>query len=339
MDPKSRILEFLSTTAMASGKELRELLGVSRQALSVHLRALIESGAVVKSGSTRGARYSLASHAPAPLVIERDLALARLDESEVYEELALPLGLRRQLRPNVGAIVRYAFTEMLNNAIDHSEADRCKVVFRLDTGTVSFEVRDPGIGLFHSIASKLQLADEQTAMLELLKGKTTTMRERHSGEGLFFTSRVADRFVLRSHKTQIEWSRRRDDVFVSARRFTRGTRVDFLVHRGTRRRLEDVFGEFAPAEYDFQFQKTRVQVKLLQTDYVSRSEAKRLIANLDRFREIVLDFKDVHSIGQGFADEVFRVFSGDHPDIKIRTRNANPVVSAMFRHVAGPDPR
>ena len=72
--------------------------------------------------------------------------------------------------------------------------------------------------------------------------------------------------------------------------------------------------------------------KLLQRDYISRSEAKRLVANLEKFREIVLDFRDVKSVGQGFADEVFRIFAQRHPAIKIATEDTNPVVAAMIRH-------
>ena len=160
------------------------------------------------------------------------------------------------------------------------------------------------------------------------------MREAHTGEGIFFTSRVADRFVLRSHRTQVEWSRARDDVFVSGPRFLKGTAVSFSIQRSSRLLLEKVFGNFAPEEYDFRFQKTRVFVKLLQRDFVSRSEAKRLVANLDKFSEIVLDFRDVNSVGQGFADEVFRVFARRHPAIRILTENANPAVDAMLRHAS-----
>ena len=113
-----------------------------------------------------------------------------------------------------------------------------------------------------------------------------------------------------------------------------GTEVHFAVHRGTRRRLDQVFGEYAPEEYDYQFQKTRVLVKLLRPDCVSRSEAKRLLANLEKFSEVVLDFRGVTSVGQGFADEVFRVFARRHPAIAIATENTNPVIDAMIRHVA-----
>ena len=334
MEAKRKILACLARRRSATGGELRSLLGISRQALSVHVRSLIEAGKVVRSGSARGARYMLPGRAPAPAVISRALRTRGLDEARVWDELAAVLNLRRALRPNIEAIAHYAFTEMLNNAIEHSEADRCSIRFRLEPGTLSFEIRDSGIGVFHSIASKLHLEDEQTALVELLKGRTTTMREAHTGEGIFFTSRVADRFLLRYHRIQVEWSRAKDDVFVSARRFLEGTRVSFVIHRSSQRRLEEVFRKFAPEDYDFQFQKTTVLVKLLQQDFVSRSEARRLLANLEKFSEIVLDFRGVKSVGQGFADEIFRVFASRHPAIKIKTENTNPAINAMLRHVA-----
>lgn len=67
------------------------------------------------------------------------------------------------------AIARYAFTEMLNNAIDHSQAERCSLRFTLTPSLVGFDIRDAGVGVFHSIASKHHLPDEETALVELLK--------------------------------------------------------------------------------------------------------------------------------------------------------------------------
>ena len=333
MTIKRAILNYLSSRDMVSGRELWEHLGISRQALNVHMRELIRSGKVQKSGSTRGARYGLVRTRQAIAEQQRTVTLKGLEESQVYSQLATPINLRSQLRSNVEAIVHYAFTEMLNNAIEHSDAERGVVRLRLEPARVTFQVRDRGIGVFHSIASKLQLEDEQAALIELLKGKATTMPESHTGEGIFFTSRVLDRFMLRSHRIRVEWDRYKDDVFVSEQRFLAGTDVEGLIERGTRRKLEHVFEEFAPADYDYRFDKTRVLVHLLQTTYISRSEAKRLLVNLEKFREVVLDFKHVESIGQGFADEIFRVFAARNPEIKINVENANPVVAAMFRHV------
>jgi hypothetical protein len=57
--------------------------------------------------------------------------------------------------------------------------------------------------------------------------------------------------------------------------------------------------------------------------------------NLDKFSEIELDMRDVQNVGQGFADEVFRVFATAHPNIVIRFINASDVVTAMIKHVSG----
>jgi len=333
MDQKEKILKYLRAHRHVSGKELRDFLGISRQALHVHLRQLILSGKVVRTGSNRSARYDLATRAASAAKLSREIPLAGLDEIEAYEEAAILLNLSATLPRNVEAIVRYAFTEMLNNAIEHSHATSSRIHIDLAAPTVSFEIRDRGVGVFASIASKLRLDTEETAMAELLKGKTTTQPEAHTGEGIFFTSRAADRFVLRSHRIQVEWNALDGDVFVSKRRFIKGTHVRFLIRRSTRRRLEDVFGEFAPAVFDFRFEKTRLFVKLLRRSYVSRSEARRLLVNAEKFREIVLDFRQVESVGQGFADEVFRVFAARQPDIVIRAENTNEVLDAMFRHV------
>ena len=333
MSKQQKILGYLESRPSATGKELCLYLDISRQALNIHLKSLIASGQVIKSGSTRNARYYSPAQAPAPRVFSRRLALTGLDESHVYEQAAMVLNLHSALRSNVGSIVHYAFTEMLNNAIDHSGSDRGEVQVRLEAGSVYFKLRDYGIGVFQSIASKFELEDEYTAMVELLKGKTTTMPEAHSGEGIFFTSKATDRFLLRSHHIKLEWDHRQDDVFVSHTSFISGTTVEFTIQRSAGQVLEQIFSSYAPAHYDYQFQKTKVHVKLLKTEYVSRSEARRLVTNLEKFREIILDFKGVNSVGQGFADELLRVFANRYPDIRIECKNVTAGITAMFRHV------
>ena len=331
---RNAIRQYVENAGSAAGPELAAHFGISQQAVSLHLRKLIAAGQVFKTGSTRAARYFPADAAPEARRIKQDLKLEGLDESVVYENIAISQNLTR-LPANVEAIVHYAFTEMLNNAIDHSMTDRCTIEVSADSAKVSFSVKDGGIGAFYSIAEKFELEDESAAMIELIKGKTTTMPEAHSGEGIFFVSRSADRFILRSHRLQIEWDQDRDDVFVSDRRFMKGTLVQFELRKDSRTRLENVFAEFAPEEYDFQFQKTRVLVKLLRQDYVSRSEAKRLLHNLDKFSEIELDMRGVKNVGQGFGDEIFRVFASAHPDITIRAINTSGAVEAMLRQKGG----
>ena len=327
------IQQIIADDGSATATELAHRLDITRQAVNAHLGNLIREGKIFKTGSTRAARYFPADAAPDAQKISWIFELKNLDESDIYERLAIGLNLSG-LPSNIESIVHYAFTEMLNNAIDHSKSRKCKVEACLDAGKMTFNVRDEGIGVFHSIFDKFGLDDEHAALVELVKGKTTTMPEAHSGEGIFFVSRAADRFSLRSHRQQIEWNRAKKDVFVSTPRFIRGTLVRFEIGIHSRTRLAKVFAEFAPEKYDYQFRKTRVLVKLLQEDYVSRSEAKRLLHNLDKFLEIELDMRDVQNVGQGFADEIFRVFASEHPEIEIRTINASGAVNAMLRHAS-----
>lgn len=73
---------------------------------------------------------------------------------------------------------------------------------------------------------------------------------------------------------------------------------------------------------------TRTVVKLfgLGRDFVARSEARRLLHGLEVFREVVVDFDGVRGIGQGFADEIFRVFGREHPEVRLVPVNMNEAV-------------
>ena len=332
MSTPEAIIAYLEEHGSSGSKDLCEHLGISRQALNVHLNRLIDAGRVVRTGATRNTRYVLPGQLPRPEPYRGEFDIDGLDENRVYQRLALSLNLAHALQPNAGTLFQYVFTEMLNNAIDHSGAKKVRVSGTLEGGTVRARVTDAGIGVFASIAGKLGYPDEHDALLQLVKGKTTTMPEAHTGEGIFFSSKAADRLILRSHRIQVEWSRRMEDVFVSNRRFVKGTHVGIEVRRDSRTSLEDIFETFAPAEFDYEFSKSRVEVKLLGETYISRSEARRLLVNLEKFRVVELDFRNVARVGQGFADEVFRVFATSHPETDVIPVNAAPAVMAMIRH-------
>jgi len=305
MKTKDRIRAFLAAESGTTGKSLALRLGISRQALNVHLQELIRQGLVVKEGVTRGARYRPPS-ATIPLPtwprFRKEYALKGLQEDRVFDDITRRTALARHITPHAADIVRYVFTEMLNNAIDHSGSRVCRVNFELDDYSCAFQIRDFGIGLFASVSRKLNLPDEQSAIGEILKGKTTTMPARHTGEGIFFSSKAADSLAFRSHALTLLVDNQRKDVFISETRLLRGTEVSFRIRRKARRTLSAVFTEFAPERHDYRFEKTRVLVRLFQKDYISRSEARRLLAGLEKFKELDLDFSGVSTLGQGFAD-------------------------------------
>ena len=69
--------------------------------------------------------------------------------------------------------------------------------------------------------------------------------------------------------------------------------------------------------------------------FISRSQARRILFGLEKFKKIVLDFDKVRAVGQGFADEVFRVWQVNHPDIKIIAKNANQDIDFMIKRAKG----
>ena len=89
---------------------------------------------------------------------------------------------------------------------------------------------------------------------------------------------------------------------------------------------------------DYSFSKTVIPVKLAafgDEQLLSRSQAKRLVARIDQFKNVELDFSGVDEIGQAFADEVFRVFGKTHPLVVLEAIHANAYVAGMIKRVKG----
>ena len=236
----------------------------------------------------------------------------------------------------------YAFTEMLNNAIDHSEGTEIKVIVRINSFCVSFQIIDNGVGIFNKIANAMDFDEKRFAILELAKGKFTTDPNSHSGEGIFFSAKMSDVFAIFS-----------DDLVFSSINFREietehlldykhnnatGTTVYFIMFRDHSTTAKELFDRYTQAPDDYGFTKTIVPVRLLeygeqQPVFASRSQAKRLLARFERFKHIELDFSGVKEIGQGFADEIFRVFKIQHPNSHIEAINVDYEVMKMINHV------
>ena len=123
-----------------------------------------------------------------------------LDESDVWLEDVKPL--LDHLPKNVLDIWSYGFTEMLNNAIEHSGGMGVEIHVRNDGDGFRVIIIDNGEGLFRKIARELKINAQDTnwLKLELAKGKLTTSKESHSGEGIFFASKAFDMFLIQSNK-------------------------------------------------------------------------------------------------------------------------------------------
>jgi len=197
-------------------------------------------------------------------------------------------------------------------------------------------IHDNGVGIFKKIQEAVKLPGERQAVVQLSKGKFTTDPSKHSGEGIFFTSKMFDRFDILSGGLAFSGDPNNQPKWVTEK-FHGGTTVWMKLVNDSTREPKDVYGQFpAGHDGDFAFDKTAVPIKLAQVGpggLVSRSQAKRVLAGIDRFKVVALDFEGVDWIGQGFADEIFRVYQNAHPDIKILVEGANPDVKSMIQRV------
>ena len=309
---------------------------ISRQAANVHLRDLEKSGAIESNGKTRSKTYKLCALAQ----IENFLPVSKLEEYEAWKEHIRPhLG---DLKNNVLAVCEYGFTEMMNNVIDHSKSDQVLVKLLRTHNTIDIRLQDFGVGVFRKIKEAFALADELEAIKQLVKGKLTTDPTRHSGEGIFFTSRLFDCFTLLSGELYYSHVRQENDWLIEDKqKYCPGTMVRMTISTNATQTLKDVFDKFTTDDGDYAFSKTIVPISLIQygdENLVSRSQAKRLLGRIDKFREVYLDFANVSSIGQAFADELFRVFSRQHPEVNLIPLNANQDVSKMIGRAKGAVP-
>jgi len=303
--------------------------GITRQAVGLHLKRLVRSGVVDAKGKTRARTYILKEVILAHFQtrIAGDLAEDMLWRAHVAESV-------RQFPQNVVEICQYGFTEMVNNAIFHSEGNLIQAWLVRAGRKLKLLVSDDGVGVFAKIRAALHLEDERHAILELSKGKLTTDPARHTGEGIFFTSRMFDEFLILSGNLFFSHEALGDDWLIEARATpTKGTSVQMLISLDSARTTREVFDKYSSSAGDYSFTRTHVPVSLLRygaENLVSRSQARRLLVRFERFGEVLLDFEGVPMIGQAFADEIFRVYAREHPEVKVTWIRASPEVEKMI---------
>lgn len=305
-------------------------------------KGLIQDGRLVRIGSTRNVRYVAPSEelrsaiAARPLSVSQRYGRENLDENEAYKALERKTNILELLPVNVLDIVRSAFTEMLNNAIDHSRSRMVAIEMSRLPDQVEFEVRDQGVGIFENLRHQFKFTNEREALLDLVKGKRTTASSKHSGEGIFFTSRSADTFSIESGGLRLIVNNLIDDVFLESRPRRRGTIVRFGIATTSKRTMRSVYDRYSSVEEGFVGTDYRVKLVTLDDVFASRSQAKRIMSGMERFKRVELDFASVRFVGQGFADEVLRVWRSRYPDTDITWLNANTDITFMLERVMKP---
>lgn len=315
-------------------RHIAQKLGITRAAANRYMRQLEDGGWIARSGPATRPVFS-------PGYKRQVSRLYRLHGLE--EDIAWSRDFRPHfhLTPNVLSMVHHGFTEMLNNAIDHSAGAEVFVWARQTQTRLTLVVSDNGVGIFAKISSALGLADMRQALFELSKGKFTTDPSRHSGEGVFFTSRMFDVFEIHANGLVFNHDQHYalDLLREAAGAFDSGTSVVMEIELSSQRTAAQVYAQFTNAPDDFDFSRTVVPMRMAQfgdEQLVSRSQARRLIARFDRFKSVILDFAEVSEIGQAFADEIFRVYASAHPDVELIPRNLTEQVERMWLRAISP---
>lgn len=331
-DVRRYIIDHVEKFPGSISRKTADHFNITRQAVNRHLKLLVAEKMLVESGNTRNRTYKLC-----PLLnwtdtvqISEDLAEDVIWTDKIKEVLG-------QLPENSMGIWHYAFTEMFNNAKDHSGGTQIYMEINKTAAEVEMLIYDDGVGIFRKIRQAMNLLDDRHAVLELAKGKFTTDPNNHTGEGIFFSSRMFNDFCIVSAGVAFSHKKGNPEDWISELDKSRpGTAVFMKLHNHTSHTVRKVFDQFTSDDEEFKFNKTIVPVKLAKygdDNLISRSQAKRLLARVELFKIVLLDFSDVPSIGQAFADEIFRVFVNQHPDTEIIPIHENSEIKRMINRV------
>ena len=309
-------------------KVLAKKFEFSRQRAHRYIIREVENGNIIKTGHTRWTHYFLSGGKHIKFIEKIRPGIA---EDRIWSKYVKPMFL--SCPENIYRICAYGFTEIFNNAIDHSKGTTILTEVEISNNYLNIIIRDNGIGIFKNIQKALHLDSIKESILHLSKGKFTTDPKNHTGEGIFFTSRMFDSFSIFSGG--MFYTFKNDDWFLSPEKnedFKQGTFIEMVISLNSKKTPKGVFDKYADQEIGFG--KTIVAVALSgdpNDPHVSRSQAKRLLMGLEKFNTIILDFKGVVSVGQAFVDEIFRVFKNEYPNITIHHVGANDEVDSMIK--------
>ncbi len=322
------IMEIAERKGKVAAMKLVKKTGFSHAYVHRILQRLVDGGHLYKTGSTKNARYVPATtgsidKAKAGInYYSRVFKSTRgLDSNKILEELKKKFTFTG-IAENAAEVFDYSFTGLLSNAIRHSKTEKLNITVEKKEGVLTFEIRDFGIGIINSIKDKFKLASDEDAVIELIKG---------SQKGIFGPAKGADILTIQTGVKKIIFNNLIDDIFVRTIKPFTGAKILFKINIDSSRNPADILSK--DLGNNNVSDAARIFIKLFSqgNKYVSRSEARKALDGMGKFKTLILDFKDIENIGQGFVDEVFMVWKRNHPDTKITIENANNDVMFMIK--------
>jgi anti-sigma regulatory factor (Ser/Thr protein kinase) len=332
------LTQWITAAAMAHPHDLpahvQQRLGIGRRSAMSLLARLQAASWLARDGTARRPQWR-----PGPLrQVVMTYPLQGLMEDLPWRQDFAP---HFELQGNVRRLAQHAFTELVNNAIDHSGGTQVTVSMRQTAAHLQLLVSDDGCGLFRRVEESFAISEPRVAMLEIAKGRLTSQPDRHCGQGLVLTAQLADIFDLRANAAGFQrrawsagqWHGMPPPAALADRP---GTSVFLAIALDTPRTLDEVQRSRCTAADSYAFDEAHVPLNLLTAGgdaLASRADAKRVASRLADFRRAQIDFAGIDEVGHAFAHELFSVFQRTHPGVELVPVAASPRVVAILSAV------
>lgn len=312
--------------------------GISVTSVKRYLKKAMENGAVEKRGD------QVCGYALTEQIFEEYVKMSGAEQEDrlydrLFRERLAGCGVEAQ------KIWQYVCAEILNNALEHSGGTHIRIILKRNVLDTTVVIADDGAGVFRTLMAYMaehgwQKPDEEDAIVELYKGKLTSDPAGHSGEGIFFSSKAVDTFAIWSGAKVYKCCGGSEHSVLESRILAYASRIDNIgslvmmsLENETKRKLAEVFNMYADEDEGFVRTVIPIREACISGEPVARSQARRICNRLEQFREVILDFEGVEVMGQGFADEIFRVYAAACPQVILRPIHMRKEVCRMIRHV------
>jgi|GEM_PF-747693 len=336
--------------------------GMTRQAANRHLKALETEGVIAGTGATRSRHW----RRTAPRELSRRLRVTPvLTAARLWTEYLARAFDRAP--PDTRSAAHFSFGAIASNALRAAGATWIHVDLAADDSGVEVGLYNDGESWFAHGRTMLDIACGPSPDMRAPHSpradappqptphaphspradappQPTPHAARESDRSsvvrpgdLLVASRLCDAFAIASGSVAWAWDREAETWraldSLEASIPSHGTRVAFRLSRSATRTPVAVREEFtAPGAGVF----SRVHVPMILAaqpgcECRTRAQATALTAHLANRREVLLDFRGVHAIGRGFADELFRVFRAHNPDVTLVTLHATALLRNQIR--------
>ena len=299
--------------------------GISRQAILRHMNTLIADKQIIAHGKTRDRIYELRPQVNFSKTIDIDSVF--LPKVFIKDHILPHLS---SLSKNVHEICEFSISAILNNIVDHADANSLYYKLYLTHKDVHIIISDNGKGMFGHIQSLLKLKNTQIAAVEVAKGHVTTDPDHHSGDELNTVIHLFDKVTIDASGKSLTFINETQDWLIDHSTQQQGTRIHLQIKSDSRRTCQEIFQVLFNGEH----RSVRIPINLLKVPgdelVNSREQAQSILRNISDLKTIEFDFNNIDLIGPAFADELVRKTKAKNQVADIKWINSNEMVDVLM---------